>query len=244
MSITHLDGSTTDRPAYRQVTLELTHPGCWTLDVTREHHNTHLIEKSLYPTADCIKGDFVLISEGDVAVDTVVRTIDDHPAVDDVAVIRQFGDRARVVVNYCRESSIVPDIVNAEFMPIEPVHITGGTEFWTVLVPESTLSEVVERLRRDYDVSIRTIEAVDPADGLGFADVVDRTHDALSDRQRECLLHAREQGYYRWPRDLPATEVAADLGVSGPTLLEHLRKGEQKILNTVLDELQDRHRSG
>jgi hypothetical protein len=108
-------------------------------------------------------------------------------------------------------------------------------------VRESAISDIVDRMEADYDVEVRAIQNVDPNDDLEFADVVDRVHDDLSQRQRECLFEARDAGYYRWPRDLSAEAVADDVGLSGPTFLEHLRKGEQKILHATLAELQRRH---
>jgi len=43
--------------------------------------------------------------------------------------------------------------------------------------------------------------------------------------------HAREAGYYEWPRGASTRELADDLDVSKTTLLEHLRKAESKLLD-------------
>lgn len=240
MSITNLNEPEPDG-TYKQVRLALWHPGCWTLGVTAEHDGTHLIEKSLYTANDVIKGDFVLVARGSSAVDEVVGTIDGYDVVDDVAVLKQSEGRARVVVNYERESSIVPEIVNSDFMPIEPVHITGGEEYWTVLVRSSVLSDVVEQMEADYDVEMNSITEVDPKESVAFADVVDRIHDDLSPRQRELMFEAREAGYYNWPRDVSANDVAERTDISASTFLEHIRRGEQKILQSVFEELEHRH---
>ncbi|UPV76027.1 helix-turn-helix domain-containing protein [Halorussus limi] len=226
--------------SYKQVELDLWHPNCWTLEVTDDFPNTHLIEKSLYPADDQIKGDFLLVSEGETDIETFVEAIDDHPVVDEVAVLKQSGERARVVVNYDRANSIVPDIVNSEFMPVEPVHITGGTEHWTVLVRADRLGDVVEAMQAEYDVDVNSIREADPRESVEFADFVDQVEDRLSERQTESLLSARRIGYYNWPRDVSADAVADCLDVSKPTVLEHLRKGEQKVLNLCIDELERR----
>lgn len=240
MSITNLNEPEPD-DTYKQVRLALWHPGCWTLGVTDEHDGTHLIEKSLYTADEAIKGDFVLVTKGVATVDDVVETIDSYGVVDDVAVLKQSEGRARVVVNYERESSIVPEIVNSDFMPIEPVHITGGQEHWTVLVRSSVLSDVVDQMEEDYDVQMGSITEVDPRESIAFADVVDRIHDDLSPRQRELMFEAREAGYYNWPRDVPANDVAERTDISASTFLEHIRRGEQKILQSVFEELEQRH---
>ena len=227
---------------HRQVELKLWHPGCWTLEVTSDHPNTHIIEKSLYISDDRIKGDFVLVSEGDGSLDTFIEAIGDHQVVEGVTVLKRTAERARVLVIYERASSVVPEIVNSEFMPVEPVHITEGFEYWTVLVHADRLEAVFRKLEEEYDVELRSIHEADPADSVEFADVIDRVNDQLSPRQLECLFEASDAGYYNWPREISATDVADRLGVSSPTFLEHLRKGEQKALDMVLAELEKRHR--
>ncbi|EFW94097.1 bacterio-opsin activator-like protein [Haladaptatus paucihalophilus DX253] len=240
MSVIHVsekhDGTT-----HRQVELKFWHPGCWTLEVSDEYDGTHIIEKSLYPTDEMVKGDFIIVSEGDHDIETFVEAIDSHRVVESTAILKHSGDRARVVVTYARSSSIVPEIVNSEFMPIEPVHITGGYEYWTVLVRSDQLESVFTRLEDEYDVQLESIHEVDPHDNVEFANTSDRIYDSLSARQTECLFSAHEAGYYNWPRDVTANDIAADFGISGPTFLEHLRKGEQKVLNAFLTKLAKRN---
>lgn len=240
MVLTRLHASVPDR-THKQVELTLWHAGCWTLAVTDEHASTHLIEKSLYTADELIKGDFVLVSKGSDSIEAIIETIDRCEVVNDVTVLKRSDGRARVVVIYDRQSSIVPEIVNSAFMPIEPVHITGGREHWTVMVRADILAEAVEEMEADSDIEITSIHEVDPTEGIAFADVIDRVHDDLSARQRELLFEARKAGYYNWPREVSACAVAEDVGISGSTLLEHIRRGEQKILQTVFEELENRH---
>lgn len=242
MSITQVNRSATKGTPYKQVKLELQHPGCWTLDATDTHPGTHIIEKSLYPTDTAIKGDFILACDDEIR-DAFIEAIDEHQVVNNVTVLKRSFDRARVVVSYRRDSSIVPQIVNSEFMPIEPVHITGGQEYWTVLVRADALSRVLDRMTDEFDmdVEVEAIHEVTTDESFEFADNVDRMYSDLSARQRESLFEAQAGGYYQWPRDVSATQIAETLDISGPTLLEHLRIGEQKILNTVLDEMKQRY---
>lgn len=58
----------------------------------------------------------------------------------------------------------------------------------------------------------------------------------LSTRQAEALQAAVEAGYFEWPRRTDAKTIAAELGISHPTFLEHLRKGERKLLSEALAE--------
>jgi len=70
--------------------------------------------------------------------------------------------------------------------------------------------------------------AVDPELTDGESDV-----DRLTDRQREVLEAAHRAGYFNWPRDSSAEEVADALDISSPTLLHHLRQAQKRIVDDV-----------
>jgi predicted DNA binding protein len=57
--------------------------------------------------------------------------------------------------------------------------------------------------------------------------------DGLSPRQREAFQLARARGYYEYPRDVCAQELADEFGVSRTTFLEHLRKAEREQLTGI-----------
>jgi len=57
----------------------------------------------------------------------------------------------------------------------------------------------------------------------------------LTDRQRTSLAAAYHSGYFEWPRDATGEDVAESLDVSAPTFHQHLRKGEQKVFESLFD---------
>ncbi len=58
----------------------------------------------------------------------------------------------------------------------------------------------------------------------------------LTDRQEAALRAAYSGGYYDWPRESTAEEIADAMGVSSPTLHSHLRKGQHELLRTFFDD--------
>lgn len=71
---------------------------------------------------------------------------------------------------------------------------------------------------------------------------VDRTDDIpadavedLTDRQREVMEAACRAGYFDWPRESTAEEVASSLDISPPTLHAHLRKAEKTLLADLFE---------
>ena len=87
--------------------------------------------------------------------------------------------------------------------------------------PEATLSA-----KRDLDRPVGTGRHDSlPEDALG----------ELTDRQREVLEAAYRAGYFRWPRDRTAEEVADSINISSPTLHKHLRRAEERLFKEMFD---------
>jgi len=58
---------------------------------------------------------------------------------------------------------------------------------------------------------------------------------ALTDRQQSVLQVAYHAGYFDWPRGSTAEELADSVGVSSPTLHNHLRRAQRKLLAAFFD---------
>lgn len=225
----------------KQVHFELWHPGCWTLDVTEALDGTKIVVNSAHRTDTTLNVDVILITKDDrTEMDEFLDTIDSHDAVNSITLLKWTARRARAIVNYDRETSISPKIINSEFVPLEPVRVTGGYEYWTVLVKSDQLGSKIQEMQDECDIEIKSIQEFDPKANIEFADIIDRIHNHLTPRQSECLLTALDEGYYNWPRKKSADDVAEELPISGPTFLEHLRKGEQKVITTILEEVAKR----
>jgi predicted DNA binding protein len=56
----------------------------------------------------------------------------------------------------------------------------------------------------------------------------------LTDRQREMMTAAYRYGYYDIPKRISSEQLSEKVNISKPTLLEHLRKAERRILVEIL----------
>ena len=63
--------------------------------------------------------------------------------------------------------------------------------------------------------------------------------DRLTDRQRTALETAYQSGYFEWPRDRTAEEVADSLGIASPTFHNHLRIAQDKLLRFLFEDDDD-----
>ena len=57
----------------------------------------------------------------------------------------------------------------------------------------------------------------------------------LTDRQREVMVAAYRCGYYDLPKKVSSERLSEKVDISKPTLLEHLRKAERRILGEIME---------
>ncbi len=125
------------------------------------------------------------------------------------------------------------EAVEGEYRVI--VEVASGTDIRTLTervreyCPGATLTA-----KRDLDHSTET----------GQRDMLpESTLDELTDRQRDVLEAAYRAGYFRWPRDRTAEEVAESISISSPTLHKHLRRAEERLLDGLFDPNNDADRA-
>jgi predicted DNA binding protein len=72
---------------------------------------------------------------------------------------------------------------------------------------------------------------------VSFKKAAYQEHDilsALTDKQREIVIAAKQYGYYDMPRKISSEELSKKVGISKATLLEHLRKAEVRLMENIL----------
>lgn len=93
---------------------------------------------------------------------------------------------------------------------------------------EEELRRVIEETRPLVDVEIERLGSYDPSDERPFTE--------LTDRQREVLRVAVEQGYYEEPRQVTYEDIAAKLDCSAGTVGQHLRRIEARLMSTLIGD--------
>jgi predicted DNA binding protein/DNA-binding response OmpR family regulator len=112
------------------------------------------------------------------------------------------------------------------------------------VAPDADLKALARAVESAYPetavISKRRVERSVQSDESFRKDLEDR----LTDRQQTAMETAFSAGYYDWPRESTAEEVAAAMDISSPTLHEHLRAGERKLLESFMSEVDDEQDEG
>ncbi|KTG15468.1 bacterio-opsin activator domain-containing protein [Haloferax profundi] len=108
----------------------------------------------------------------------------------------------------------------------------GRCQMTVELSPGTNVRAVVERVQDEFpETELLAKRDVEPTDHDAIPSETDMT-----DRQREALEAAFRAGYFDWPRDSTAEEVAASLDISSATLHGHLRKAENRLLDAFFGD--------
>jgi PAS domain S-box-containing protein len=103
------------------------------------------------------------------------------------------------------------------------------------LPPSVDVREIIDIVEETYPtvdmVSRQQISLDDPT-----REWTSLLSDGLTDRQLSTLEIAYHSGYFNWPRDATAEDIADSLGVSSPTVHKHLRAAQQKVFGAALSE--------
>jgi len=129
-------------------------------------------------------------------------------------------------------------LLEAGATPTSIIAEDGETRIVAELPGDADVRPVVEAANELYDaelVSKRALERPVRTTDEFYDDVADR----LTDRQKAALRHAYFGGYFSWPRDATAEEIAARMDVTSPTFHYHIRHAQRALVEDVLQHLDD-----
>jgi hypothetical protein len=176
-------------------------------------------------------------------VERILEQITNSEGLGDGRLIRSYDDGGLFEVVVEGRSPVLP--LTERGGSISDIHVGDGTARLTAeFAPNADVRVLVESLQRAFpSAELRSKQEVTPTEQTptGFRESMD---DRLTEKQQSVLRAAYHAGYFEWPRGSTAEELAESMDVSSPTLHNHLRRAQQKLLSAFLDEQNTHDRPG
>ena len=220
-----------------RLSLDLWSPDCWEIETT-ERLDVGLLGYGIYTTGEWVTTLFTVYADDRASIDAAVETVEASPhvhAVSEVdstyryATVPRPGNAMRdVLVDHDGRMQISNALMSRGFVCAEPIDIRGGREYWSLVTShdrEAVRTKLAEvEAEKGAEIHVSSITGSNwqaPVSGLPT--------DRLTKRQLEVFRLARERGYYEWPKETSAGDLAAELDISTSTLHEHLHKAEATL---------------
>ncbi|ELZ84801.1 bacterio-opsin activator-like protein [Haloferax elongans ATCC BAA-1513] len=171
-----------------------------------------------------------------VKTDRAFDELDAAPEISNVRLVRDRGEESVLEIVLSGES-LLSAVTARDGTVSEFVAEDGTASFVVSLSNEIPLRTVIAELTDAYpDTELRSKREVerDPQHATDFRESVEGR---LTDKQHSALRAAFLAGYFEWPRESTAEDLADSLDVSSPTLHQHLRTAQQKLLHSFFDDL-------
>jgi PAS domain S-box-containing protein len=211
-----------------EMEFQSTSADAYPLGIAREHDC--LFRRS--GSVDIEDGVLEYITVEGAAPDTVLPDLVDHELVVEGRVIRADGDSG--VVELRARGTYQTLLLD---VGVRTVDIVADGDRVTVIVEAPldaeprTILDTLSEHAPGFELVVKQARDRQPTDEADSASL----QEELTERQQEVLRSAYLAGYYEWPRDTNAEELADTLDIASSTLHQHLRRAERNLLDRLLD---------
>jgi hypothetical protein len=170
-----------------------------------------------------------------VSGETVLGWVSETGRIGDARLIRGFEDGALLEV-VIENGSPMLTLTERGGTVTQLTVEDGAAEVVSEFAPNVGVRALVDELSRNYpSTTLRGKQEMTPTEQTptGFRESMD---ERLTDKQQSVLRAAFHAGYFEWPRGSTAEELAESMDISSPTLHNHLRRAQQKLLGVAFDE--------
>jgi len=165
--------------------------------------------------------------------EAVAAALAEEPVVERTRVLSGDGDQGRTEIVATRPP-VLRAVTHGGVSVRTSVTDSDGVRMVVEAPIDADMRAVVARVRDGYPGAelVAKHERDREVTTLGRPDGI---LGELTERQREALEAAYRAGYFDWPRESSAQEVAASLDLAAATLHGHLRKAERTLLANLFE---------
>jgi len=211
--------------------------------MTLEIEPTEIVRESLGPMYEKLVSYEILEAlkinyEEGICVDLIELVLREGVSIDDLGYVGNMEILSVLRSEECRHTCIVK--YNADDEDIElfkefdldlitttPNLISKEKIVCSMIGDQKNLARFVELIRTN----------VGEIKNMSFKKAVYQRQEILSvltEKQRNVLITAHQCGYYDYPKKINSKKLSEKVNISKPTLVQHLRKAEGRILGEIL----------
>ncbi|TKX37657.1 PAS domain S-box protein [Halorubrum sp. CGM5_25_10-8B] len=171
------------------------------------------------------------ITHGDF--DEIRSFLDEYPEIRECRLVECRGETCTVEITV---AGAPPRLLAEAGFGLVSLHASDGDTRLIAEVPnDEDVTRVLDALSEYWDDVELVAKRQTPTRGADLPVPTDGAA-GLTDRQRSVLETAYEKGYYDWPRDHTAEEIAEHLDIASATLHQHLRAAEHALVSSFVDD--------
>jgi len=195
--------------------------------------------------ASALEARLIVEGEDRYGLDDGLTALRDHEGTEGYDLISKSGAIAhvRTVID---QTAAMRAIRSAGGFVTGPFHVEDGSELWHVGFDDPADADgALAELERDNEFDVVSREEPDLPElqgvvrNAGAAMTLIEGCQDLSDVERETIETAAAEGYFDSPRDATLSTLADRFDVSKPAVSKNLRRGQRKMLQRVVDALEE-----
>ena len=154
----------------------------------------------------------------------------------------KISTNIRLITQNCvcsKETTVHDNIQELEILNLMPIFYSRGYEYYRLIAfRHEALSELFNRLNKHqfhFEVQKQA-----PFNGMVSDNLVTLNSlvGNLTDKQVDAIVAAYNNGYYQTPRRVNVQTIANRVNVPRTTLQEHLNKAENKLISSIIPQIQ------
>jgi len=153
------------------------------------------------------------------------------------------GANMHVITRMCAcggPGTVTSYLNDPSLLVIPPIAYENGWEYFRLIAfRHEGITKLLAKLRElGFNVEILRKTPFDGYIASSLTLSTDTLFSGLTEKQMDALLTAYAQGYFRFPRGSDLQTIASKEKIGRTTFLEHLKKGENKIISALIPHIQ------
>ncbi len=154
----------------------------------------------------------------------------------------EISTNIRLITQNCvcsKETTVHDNIQELEILNLMPIFYTRGYEYYRLIAfRHEALAELFDRLTmQGFQIEVQEKA---PFNGMISDSLITMNSlvGNLTEKQVDAIVAAYNSGYYQTPRRVNVQTIANRVNVPRTTLQEHLNKAENKLISSIIPQIQ------